>query len=219
MTLVDDFFNTLQTYNETFVPMFIITFVLGIIAVFLAFRKSRNSDKIVAAILGFLFLWSGLVFFVLFFGSVDVEAFGLRLSGMWYVSGFLFVAQGVLILFFGVIKSSLSFRCVRDMRGFAGALLVIYAMVVYPVVGFLTGFIYPRYPVFGIAPCPVTIFTFGLLQWSDKKVPLLVAIVPLIHALTGFLPILVYSIWADVGLFLSGVMGFPLILMRNRKLS
>ena len=218
MGLVDDFFNTLQTYNETFVPMFIITLVLSVIAVFLAFRKSKYSDKSTAAILGFLYLWSGLAFFILFFGSVDVEVFGLRLSGMWYLSGILFVAQSILILFFGVIKSSLSFRFVWGLHGFAGALLVVYAMVIYPIVGFLTGFIYPRYPVFGIAPCPVTIFTFGLLQWSDKKTPLLVAIIPLVHALTGILPILVYSIWADVGLFFSGVIGFPLILMRNRKL-
>jgi hypothetical protein len=99
-----------------------------------------------------------------------------------------------------------------------GAVLVVYAMVIYPIVGFLTGFSYPRYPVFGIAPCPVTIFTLGLLQWLDKKTPTLVAIIPLIHAVLGIVPILVYSIWADVGLFFSGVVGFPLILMRNRKL-
>jgi len=218
MTLVDDFFNTLQTYNETFVPMFIITFALGVIAVFLAFRKSKHSDKFTAAILGFLWLWSGLVFFVLFFGSVDFAIFGLRLPGIWYVSGILFVAQGILIVLFGVIKSSLSFRFGQDRHGFVGALLVVYAMVIYPIVGFLTGFVYPRYPVFGIAPCPLTIFTLGLLQWLDKKTSILVAIIPLIWAVLGFMPVLVYSVWADVGLFLSGVIGFPLILMRNREL-
>ena len=218
MTLVDDFFNTLQTYNETFVPMFIITFVLGIIAVFLAFRKNKYSDKFIAAVLSFLWLWSGLVFFILYFGPVDFAIFGLTLPGIWYVAGILFVAQGVLIVLLGVIKSSLSFRFVRDLRGFVGILLIVYAMVIYPIVGFLTGFIYPRYPVFGIAPCPVTIFTFGLLQWLDKKTSILVAVIPFIWAVLGFMPVLVYNVWADVVLFLSGVIGLPLILMRNRTL-
>ena len=218
MGSVDDFFNALRTYNENLVLMFIITFVLGVTAVLLAFRKSKYSDRFIAAILGFLWLWSGLVFFVLFFGSVEVVVFGFTLPYMWYLAGILFVAQGILTLFFGVIRSSLSFRFVRDPHCFMGAVLVVYAMVIYPIVGFLTGFSYPRYPVFGIAPCPVTIFTLSLLQWLDKKTPTLVAIIPLIHAVLGIVPILVYSIWADVGLFFSGVVGFPLILMRNREL-
>lgn len=70
MTLIDDFFNTLQTYNETFVPMLIITCALGVIAVILAFRKSKYSDKFIATILSFLWLWSGLIFFVLFLGRL-----------------------------------------------------------------------------------------------------------------------------------------------------
>jgi hypothetical protein len=217
MGSVDDFFNTLQTYNENLIPMFMITFVLGVIAVFLAFRKGKYSDKFISAILGFLWLWSGFVFFILFFGSVDVVIFGFTLPGMWYFSGVLFVAQGILILLFGVIKSSLSFRFIRDWHCFIGVVLVVYSMAIYPIVGFLTGFIYPRYPVFGIAPCPVTIFTLGLLQWLDKKTSILIAIIPFIWAVLGFMPVLVYSVWADVGLFLSGIIGFPLILMRNRK--
>lgn len=152
------------------------------------------------------------------FGSVGFAILGLSLPGIWYVSGILFLAHGILIVLFGAIRSSLSFRFVQDRYGFVGALLVVYAMVIYPIVGFLTGFIYPRYPVFGIAPCPVTIFTFGLLQWLDKKTSILVAIIPFLWAMLGFMPVLVYSIWADVVLFLSGVIGLPLILMRNRKL-
>lgn len=218
MTFVDDFFNIMRTYNETFVPMFVITFALGVIVIFLAFRKSKYSDKFAAAVLSFLWLWSGLVFFILFVGPVDFEIFGLSLPGMWYISGILFVAQGILIAVFGVIKSSLCYRFGQDRYGLVGALLVVYAMVIYPFVGLLNGLVYPRYPVFGIFPCPVTIFTFGLLQWLDKKTSIFVAIIPLIWAVLGFIPVLVYGVWADVGLILSGVIGFPLILIRNRKL-
>lgn len=93
----------------------------------------------------------------MFSGSIDVPIFGLTMPGMRYVAGILFVVQSVLFVLFGVIKSSISFRFVQDLHGYVGALLVVYAMVIYPVVGFLTDLNYPRYPVFGIAPCPVTI--------------------------------------------------------------
>ena len=46
-----------------------------------------------------------------------------------------------------------------------GGMVIIYALVLYPLLGWLSGHIYPRNPTFG-APCPVTIFTLGLLLWA-----------------------------------------------------
>jgi hypothetical protein len=44
-------------------------------------------------------------------------------------------------------------------------------MVVYPLLGIRFGHSYPRAPLFGVAPCPTTIFTFGLLLWATRSVP------------------------------------------------
>lgn len=41
--------------------------------------------------------------------------------------------------------------------------LVAYAMVIHPVIGILVGHTWPAMPMLGIAPCPTTIFTIGLL--------------------------------------------------------
>ncbi len=167
--------------------------------------------------MSFLWLWSGIVFFIVFYGPAEVALFDLTVTGLWYIVGVLFIVEGILILVLGVARSSLSFKIGRDQYSIAGAVMIVYGTIIYPVVGLLTGFTYLTYPIFGIAPCPVTIFTLGLLQWTDQKVSVSVTIIPFIWAVMGVLPVIVLGIWADVGLILSGIIGFPLILLRKRK--
>ena len=218
MGFAEDFYSTLQAYNEAFLPIMIVTFLLGIFAIYLAFKKSNNSSRMISAVFSFLWIWSGVVFFIIFFGPMEVEFLGQTMSGVWYLGGALFVIQGILFLVFGVVRDSLSFRVAGDGNSVFGAILITYAMIIYPTIGFLTGFSYPRYPVFGAAPCPLTIFTLGFLQWTDRKLPLVIAIIPFIWSLMGIMPVLELNIWADVGEMLSGIIGFPLILYNNSKL-
>lgn len=216
MGFFEEFFNTLQTYNETVVPVTVLTFALGAVAVFLAVRKTKYSDKAISAVLSFLWIWSGVVFFILFYGPAEVVFLNVTMSGAWYVAGVLWIIQSFIFLLAGVLKSSLSFKLDNDSRSIIGAAMIVYAIILYPLIGFLTGFSYPKYPIFGVAPCPVTIFTFGLLQWTDKKPPIFAAIIPLVWALLGIMPVLALSVYADIGLILSGIIGFPLILVRKR---
>lgn len=217
MGFVDDFFGTLQTYNETVLPVTVVSFFLGIIAVYLAARRSEFSSRMISAILSLLWIWSGIVFFVVFFGPTDVEFLGFTVPGVWYLGGALFFIQSILFILLGVIKNSLSFKMIGSKQSIIGASMVIYAMITYPLVGVLTGSSYPRYPVFGTAPCPLTIFTLGLLQWNDRRLPPVIAVIPFIWSLMGTMPVLVLDIWADIGELLSGIIGFPLILIHNRR--
>ena len=217
MGFVEDFFVTLQTYNETILPITLIAYLLGIFAIYLCASRSGRSSKMVSLILAFLWFWSGIVFHIVFYGPVDVEILGQMMSGVWYVSGVLFLVQGLLFLVLGVAKSSLSFGLTEDSYSITGAIAVTYALMFYPLIGLLTGYNYPRYPLFG-APCPVNIFSVGVLLWADRKVPSYVAIIPLIWSVMGLMPVLVLGVWADIGLILSGIIGVPLILFHNRKL-
>lgn len=61
---------------------------------------------------------------------------------------------------------------------------VIYAVVLYPLIGIATGHGYPHLPMFGVTPCPVTIFTFGMLRMSDP-VPRRLLEIPLVWSLIG----------------------------------
>ncbi len=218
MEFVEDFFSILQSYNEMFLPFTILTFLLGLLAVYLVSRKTSQSSKFVSFILGFLWLWAGVVFHTLIFGTIDVEFLGMAMPGMWYFSGALFIIQTLLFITYGLVKDALSFSLNISLCSVVGAIFVVYSMVIYPLIGFLTGCSYPRHPVFGSAPCPVAIFTWGLLLWTDKKVPLLLAIIPFIWGIMGVMPVLELGVYADIGLILSGIVGFPLIVLHNRSI-
>jgi len=203
-------FETVGRYNEAIWPMQVIGYVLGIIAIFWGIKRIKYSDNIIMLILSIFWLWAGLVFCIIFFAP-DYKVF--------YILGPLVIIQGILLLFFGLRSYKLlplfTFRV--DMYGIIGAIYILYALIIYPFIGYLTGYPCSNYPVFGVAPCPVCIFTFGLFMWARKRLPIGIIVIPLIESVTGIIPS-VLGLYADIGLVIGGIGGFLLILHKNRKM-
>jgi hypothetical protein len=88
-------------------------------------------------------------------------------------------------------------------------------MALYPIIGGLLGHGYPRSPSFGVAPCPTTIFTFGLLLWTSVRVPIYVLAIPLLWSLIGFSAALWLGIREDIGLPIAGVLSTALLVWRD----
>ena len=174
-------------------------YALALVAVVLAAR-STPSGKWVAAVLALFWAWMGLVYHIGFFTTINKAAYGF---------GALFAVQSVLFLYTGVFRPDLSFRFERNLRGIAGAVLMVYALVAYPLLGHALGHSYPHAPTFGL-PCPTTIFTFGLLLWAADKLPWWLLIIPALWALIGTMAALKLGIIEDLGLpvaaFISGVL-------------
>ena len=78
------------------------------------------------------------------------------------------------------------------------------------------GHTYPSNPTFGL-PCPTTIFTFGILIWTVKKIQIYVVIIPLLWSLIGFSAALNLGVKEDFGLLIAGVLGFILIIIKNKR--
>lgn len=72
-------------------------------------------------------------------------------------------------------------------------------------------------PVFGVTPCPTTIFTFGLLLWTASRVPLYIIVIPFIWSLIGVSAAINLGIIEDYGLVVAGVAGSILISVGGRK--
>lgn len=86
------------------------------------------------------------------------------------VFGALFVVQGVLFVMAGVARRQLVFGHSAGLASTLGWVLVVYAAVLYPLLGQSTGHAYPAQPTLGITPCPVTLFSFGvLLLLRDRR--------------------------------------------------
>jgi len=71
--------------------------------------------------------------------------------------------------------------------------------------------------MFGVAPCPTTIFTFGILLWAIESVPAFLLVIPLIWSVVGMSAAVNLRVPQDYGLVVAGVFGTVLILVQNRK--
>ena len=202
----DQFFEVFARYNEQVWPAQILLNLLALAAVLVAWRW-RGASRAVAVMLAALWLWAGVVYHWIFFRQVNPAASVFAVG---------FVLQALLILWLGTIRTRLVFAYPSGMAGAAGWMLVGFALVIYPVLGYLFGHHYPSAPTFG-APCPLTIFTFGLLLWAARPVPWAVLIVPVVWALVGTSAALTFGVWQDLGLPVAALVTVGLLLAASRR--
>ena len=204
----EQFLAVFVQYNEAIWPAQIFAYGLGLIAIILALRQSHNSGQVISIILVAFWAWNGAAYHLTFFREINGAAI---------LFGGLFLAQAALWLYVGSVQRQLSFRVGRDVASAAGGLLILYAMVAYPLLGALLGHGYPQAPVFGVAPCPTTIFTFGLLLWTVPPTPKRVLVIPLIWSVIGFQAAVSLGILEDIGLLLAGVISTSILLWRDSQ--
>ena len=101
----------------------------------------------------------------------------------------------------------------RGSRAWVGIALVTYSTLVYPLIGLATHG-YPAVPLFGITPCPVTIFTLGSLLITRSRVPFWVLAVPLLWAFIGGSAALLLRVPQDWVLLASGFVVIALEVQR-----
>lgn len=200
---LEQFLSIFEAYNQAIWPMQIVLYLFALAAIILAVSRTSFSNKVISVILAFLWLWTGIVYHLTYFTSINKAAF---------LFGALCIVQGLIFLFNGVLKSNLSFQFQPDTKGIIGSLFILYALVIYPILGHYLGHAYPTSPTFG-APCPTTIFTFGLLLWADRAMPKYVVVIPLLWSIIGFSAALMLTIREDIGLLIAGLLGTLLIFL------
>jgi hypothetical protein len=203
---LDQTMSVFGAYNPAIWPMQVFAYLAGLVALYSACKQTRFSNNIASGILSFFWIWTGLVFCVFFWAPTYPAA---------YAFGVLFVAQGLVFLL-NAINPTLSFRAQRNRFTLLGALFVAYAMVCYPLLGYLLGHAYPRSLPFGLVPCPTAVFTFGLLMMTDKKIPRFVLTIPVIWSVCAVVPV-VSGIYEDAGLIVAGLVCTPMLLRRDRQ--
>jgi hypothetical protein len=121
--------------------------------------------------------------------------------------GAVLLAGGLWLGWVGGIMGQIQFGPRRDWQGSLGGLLVFYALVAYPLIGFAIGHHYPAMPTFGL-PCPVTIFTVGLLLLTTAPVPRSVFLAPALWGMFGGASAtFLLGVYQDAGLLLAGLIG------------
>ena len=191
------FLDVFQSYNDAVWPMQIVFVCLALIGVIAAVSgRTARANRLVSVILVVFWLWMGIVYHFEFFSAINPLAIAF---------GTLFIVEGALLGWFGVWNSSLAFRPSASWAGVAGWILVIYALVGYPLLAHALGQRYPSVPTFGL-PCPTTIFTIALLLWTPRSASRSLFVIPVIWSGLGLSAAITLGIREDLGLVVAGLL-------------
>ena len=168
-------------YNESVFPAQIIHIGAAAAAFLLVLRPIGDSNRVVSMVLALLWLWTGIVYYIIFVSEIDPAA---------WLFGILFIVNAVLIFNDGVLNEHLKFDFSSNTAGIAGTFFVIFSLLIYPAIGFLIGREFPGNPTFA-ALCPITIYTIGMLMLTVSGVSLKLLWIPLVwsallHYLWGY---------------------------------
>lgn len=200
---IGQFLDVFAAYNAAIWPLQIVAYVLGLFVVALVLTGSTRGNPVVEVVLGFLWLVNGLAYHLQFFSQINVLAYGFAA---------LFAAQAVLFALFAEIGRTRPMRFRWDARGILGLSLVAYAMVFYSAIGYALGQRWPHVPVFGVAPCPTAIFTFGILLLLRRRIPLWLLVIPFAWAAVGTSAALLLSIHQDLALLAAAAVAATFLL-------
>ena len=112
--------------------------------------------------------------------------------------------SGFLLAWIGARRGGLRVRWRSGAEGVIGAALISYALVGYPIVGWLLGHRFPAAPTFGV-PCPLAIFTLGMLVWGERPGTNVLLIIPTLWALVAAQAAFSFGVWEDLGLLVAAV--------------
>jgi hypothetical protein len=201
----EEFIAVFRVYNTAIWPAQIVAYLLGGTILLLVLRLTPWAGGAIATILGLKWLWTGLAYHAVHFSAINRAGYGFAAF---------FVVQGLMLAWAGV-AGHLEFRVRRGACRGVGLGMIIYAMLLYPAIGALAGQSYPAVPVFGVAPCPLVIFTFGVLLLADP-LPLRLVIVPLLWSLVGGSAAFLLQVPQDWALLLSGILVAAALLLDRR---
>ena len=203
---VDQFLSVFSAYNTAIWPMQVLLVVAALAAVAVSVWPGARFRGVPAWTLALMWLWGGIVYHLIFFRPINSAA---------GVFGLLFVIQAAL---FGTLaaRGKMTFRFSPSLEGWLGAGLIGYALIVYPVLGYVLGHRYPESPTFG-APCPTTIFTFGLMLWSSRALRWFESAIPVVWAIIGTSAAMMLGMREDLGLPVAALLflGVPRIVRAN----
>jgi hypothetical protein len=199
----DQFLDIFASYNEWIYPAQWFLFAIGLAISGSVFLK-RNVSGLIAFGLAILWIWSGSVYHLYSFTAINGAA---------YLFGMLFICEGLLFLFFGTFRAGISFKFRNDAASLIGVTGAVYALLLYPLIGYFFGHQYPRSPTFG-APCPVAILTLSVLMFADRG-PLYLYLIPVAWAAVATSAAYLFGVYEDLGLTVFAAMTVLILAARS----
>jgi hypothetical protein len=190
------FLEVFSTYNAAIWPSQVVAAVMGLAVIALLVTDAARAHQLIAGVLSAFWAFMSVGYHFIYFSEINATALAFGIG---------FMIASVVFLVEGVVRARIRFSWTAGPRGWIAGVLMIYSLVVYPLLGLLVWTPYPETPLFGVAPCPTTIFTIGLLILARYRSPLLLAAIPLIWSGIGGSAAFLLDIPQDLGLPAAGV--------------
>lgn len=192
-----EFLEVFGRYNLAVWPAQLVLYGIAVWIVTNVLQHARPRQNLL--LLAALWLWAAWVYFS-FLMAINPAA---RLFAV------LWIIQGAMLVWSTFAPPAGDGVPVSRFAAPVGRALVAYALVGYPLIGYLAGHRYPETPTFG-APCPTTIFTLGVLLWTERRASWLVAI-PLVWAVIATVAAIQLSIPQDYGLTVAALLTLAVV--------
>jgi len=163
----------LGRYNAELWPLHIAVYLLGLVALYLALTRRRGSGRTVAGVLAFGWLWTGAVYHWKYLATLDFSA---------PVFAAVFILQGMLLVWAGVIRNAFVFPTDSRLAIMAGTATVVLALVGSPLLALATGVDLARSQTFALTPMATMLATMGFMLLARRPPAYLVA-APLLWSL------------------------------------
>lgn len=195
-------------YAAAIWPGPVIGWVLALIVLVLALRAGALSGRIIAALLAAAWLLIGGVYHLTYFATISFFA---------PLFAALFILEGLLIAWRGVVRGDLKFAFGRDVAGLTGLALALMGLVLYPLLAWAGGQEIAQLPLAGTAPTPTVIFTLGMLLAARPRAPVYVLVIPLLCTLTAIATVWVLGMREDALLLIAGVAALGVMIVQRAR--
>lgn len=190
----EQFMAVFAAYNDAVWPAQWPLLAAAVACVALARAGTPRAGRAAWAILALLWAWMAIAYHWAHFAAINPAAY--LFAGLCLVAAGLFARAAVL----GTPRFGLDSPTAPW-----GLLLVVVALVGYPIASDLLGHRYPEMPTFGL-PCPTTIFTLGMLLLAVSPVPRLILAIPLLWAAVGTVGAFTFAMYEDFALLFAGLL-------------
>lgn len=202
------FFSLIARYNAATWPLPAIGWLLCLGAVVLTLRGVGNDGRSIPLLLGALWGWVGIAFHHYHFSTIFFAA---------PLFAALFVVQGLLFAWAGQSRR-VDFRFRSGPVSGAALGLLAFALVGWPALDWFASGDWRSARLAGTTPAATTAFTLGLLLLAERRLPLILMVIPLIWAVVAGAGAWVLGMPEAISLPFAGLGTFALMLCRRRRI-
>lgn len=154
------YYRLFELYNRDLWPLQMLALVLGVVVLALWRRGGDRAGRAIAMILAMCWLWVAWGFHWQRYASINLAAGYFALA---------FVVQALLLLWLGARRGRLTPTAATRLQQRAGLGLLLFALLVFPLIGPLLGRSWTQAEVFGMAPDPTALATLGVLLFAGVR--------------------------------------------------